>query len=155
MIFNQLHEDYPWSVYDAIKPFDQLNLWNKLRAWLFLSDYSHPPLSYLVVADFFQVFFVWLQLGVFQEETKHESVINELAGKNDEFIYDQEELKNNPYHDFVSVFRNNLDKIKYIIFMYSYWPVLAVVYISGKIKHANNKLLFICYLLFDLRNKPN
>jgi hypothetical protein len=96
-----------------------------------LSDYSDPPESHILIADYSQIFFVWLQLAVFQEELKPDSQVIEIGGRNDEIIYDPDEMKKNPYHDYVSKFRNNLDKIKYIVFMYSYWLVLAVVYLTG------------------------
>ena len=128
--------EYPWSINNQKDPS---NLLNKIRVWLFLPDYSDPPMAYILIADFIQAILVWLQFSVFQEETKVDSKIIEIGGNNDEIVHNPDEIKHNPYHDFVSVFRNNLDKIKYIIFMYSYWLVLAMVFITG-----TSRISFLC-----------
>ncbi len=121
---------YPWSKNNQI---DVLNLLNKVRVWLFLPDYSDPPKHYYMIADFFQLFFVWLQYTVFNLETSQNKSISmeDLGGNNNEIVYEREPYKNNPYHDFVSEFRSKLDLIKYGIYMYSYWLVLAMVYLTG------------------------
>ena len=111
-----------------------MNLLNKIRIWLFLPDYSDPPHPSVLIADFFQVFFVWLQFAIFRIEMisiEEPSAIIQMGGSNNEIVYDSELMMQNPYHDFVSVFRNNLDKIKYGLYMYSYWFVLAMVFYTG------------------------
>ena len=112
-----------------------------MRPWLFLSDYSNPPNSSFLIADFFQFFFVWLQYTVFQIENTgiddtnldNPTIFNieSLGGKNNELVYEIEPYKNNPFHDFVSETKTILDKIKYVIYMYSYWIVLAIVFLTG------------------------
>ena len=124
----QILKEYAWSKKNQIDP---LNLLNKVRVWLFLPDYSDPPKSYRLIADFFQVFFVWLQHATFQMESKTNCEVIETAGKNEEIIETDADFKNNPYHDYVSEFRNYFDKIKFGIFMYSYWLVLATVFLTG------------------------
>ncbi len=54
-----------------------------------------------------------------------------MGGKNNELVYESEPYKNNPFHDFVSESKTALDKIKYLIYMYSYWIVLAIVFLTG------------------------
>ncbi|CAF0761239.1 unnamed protein product, partial [Brachionus calyciflorus] len=125
---------YPWSQHNAQNPF---NLYYRFRMWLFLPDYSNPPPSNKLLADFFQVFFVWLQLHVFNLELNKNSkipvdVIERIGGKNNELVYETKNpLNANPFHDFISKTRNYLDKFKYGIFMYSYWMVLAIVFLTG------------------------
>ena len=123
IIFNKI--GYPWS---AVNESKTLKLF---RLWLYLPNYDPRPNSYLLIADFFQIFFVWLQLSVFQIETKADSPILEMSGTNKEIVYDLNLYNANPYHDFVSKYRNNFDKIKYAVYMYSYWVVLALIYITG------------------------
>lgn len=125
--------EYPWSIFNQTNP---LNALNKIRIWLFLPDYSEPPVSSKLIADFLQLFFVWLQLSVFQLETNksqnlHAAVVEELGGKNNELVYETEPYKNNPFQDFVSHTKTNLDRIKYGVYMYSYWLVLAIVFLTG------------------------
>lgn len=100
-------------------------------------------MSHKLFADFFQIFFVWLQYNVFKLESKKQIVddtdadieedfnIEELGGKNNELLHEKEYYKDNPFHDFVSDSRSSLDKLKYGVYMYSFWFVLAIVYITG------------------------
>jgi hypothetical protein len=123
--------EYPWSQGNIKNP---LNTMNKLRVWLLLPDYNAPPNSHYLIADFFQIFFVWLQLAVFHLERRH--VIEPTAGSNAELLYENEKnggtlLNTNPFFDFISESKTYLDKIKFFIFMYSYWIVLAIVFITG------------------------
>jgi piezo-type mechanosensitive ion channel component 1/2 len=161
--------EYPWSKNNVPDPY---NLLNKVRKWLFLSDYSDPPYSNRLIADFFQIFFVWLQYKVFELEKRSlakranqlrtattattvisfendqnndktsptlnnrnddetELDIESIGGSNEELVYISEPYKNNPFRDFVSSRKQILDLIKYFIFMYSYWIVLAMVYLTG------------------------
>lgn len=113
-----------------------LNIYNKIRTWLYLPDYSDPPIKNRLVVDFFQLFFVWLQLAVFHLETNGNplvsaEVIENLGGKNNELVYETRPYKNNPYKDFITKTRTNLDKIKFAVYMYSYWIVLAIVFLTG------------------------
>ena len=62
-----------------------------------------------------------------------------LAGSNHEIIYDDEPYKNNPFHDFITKFKSYLDYIKFIIYMYSYWVVLAIVFFAG-----TNRISILC-----------
>lgn len=126
--------DYPWSMNKSTSN------WNKVRLWLFLPAYENSPNSRILAADFFQVLFVWLQLIVFRIErqnkltkaaTGRDSPIVSMGGNNDEIIYDADMIRENPYHDFVSECRNYLDKFKYGIYMYSYWIVLAILFLTG------------------------
>jgi hypothetical protein len=110
----------------------------KLRLWLYLADYSNPPFAKYLVADYFQLLFVWLQCSVFRNESLKSNLV-QLAGTNHEIIYDTEPYKNNPYHDFVTKFRSYLDNIKFIVYMYSYWFVLAMVFIAG-----TNRISILC-----------
>ncbi len=119
--------EYPWSKANQLDP---LNIVNKLRVWLFLPDYSDPPNSFYLIADFFQIFFVWLQLGIFRLESKKN--FEENGGSNIEIVYEnQKPYKDNPFMDFISESKTYLDKFKYLIFMYSYWIVLAIVFLTG------------------------
>lgn len=131
--------EYPWSRENVTNPW---NIFNKLRVWLFLPDYSDPPPSHRLIADLFQLFFVWLQLAVFQLENAVEpagsqarpsraTAIIDAGGQNDEIVYEPDLYKNQPFYDFVSDVRNYLDKFKYGVYMYSYWLVLAMVYLTG------------------------
>lgn len=126
--------EYPWSQWDRKQPN---NIINKARIWIFLSDYSSPPSASKLIADFFQIFFTWLQLYVFNMEMNKNpkisaNLIEALGGKNNEFIYvNKDASATNPFHDFISKTRNYLDKLKYGIYMYSYWLVLAIVFLSG------------------------
>ena len=95
-----------------------------------MADYSTPPKSIYLIADFFQLFFVWLQCSVFRHERFNTNLV-QLAGSNHEIIYDEEPYKNNPYHDFVTKFHSYLDNLKFIVYMYSYWFVLALVFYTG------------------------
>ncbi len=65
-----------------------------------------------------------------ENETTESTIIN-LAGTNEEIIYDPILMKQNPYFDFISNSRHYLDKFKYAIYMYSYWIVLAIVFYTG------------------------
>jgi piezo-type mechanosensitive ion channel component 1/2 len=65
------------------------------------------------------------------EQRREAFNIEEIGGKNNELVYERDPHKNNPFHDFVSEFKTNLDKLKYGVFMYSYWAVLAIVYLTG------------------------
>lgn len=117
------------------------------RIWLYLPNYTKDrPDSYRLIADFFQVFFVWLQYAVFQIESKSDFNILSTAGTNVEIAYDKGLYKINPYHDYVTKYRNNFDKIKYAVFMYSYWFVLAMVYITGTSKIS---LLCLGYVILS------
>jgi hypothetical protein len=135
-------KEYPWS--KERLPKNLLNLFEKLRPWFFLSDYNSPPNSNFLIADFFQFFFVWLQYTVFQTENNRTDDSNDTnntnlpiiriessGGKNNELVYESEPYENNPFHDFVSETKTVLDKIKYVIYMYSYWIVLAIVFLTG------------------------
>ena len=134
--------DYPWS------KNDEKSNWNKVRLWLFLPAYQNAPNSRILIADFFQVLFVWLQMLVFRIEknnklkkaqTGNDLPIVNMGGSNDEIVYDAEMLKDNPYYDFISNCRNYLDKFKYGIFMYSYWMVLAILFLTG-----TTRISFLC-----------
>jgi hypothetical protein len=103
----------------------------KLRYWLYLSDYSKPPQQSYLIADFFQLFFAWLQFNVFQLEGRKCESIHQLAGTNNELVYELRPYANNPFRDFVSDTRTVLDKLKYVTYMYSYWIVLAIVFLTG------------------------
>jgi hypothetical protein len=121
--------EYPWSVDNII---NKQNIINKLRVWLLLPDYTDPPNSHYLIADFFQIFVVWLQLGIFRLESRKE--IEETGGSNAELLYENKDtlaFKDNPFFDFISESKTYLDKIKFFIFMYSYWIVLAIVFITG------------------------
>lgn len=134
------------------------NILNKIRLWLFLPDYSEPPISYQLIADFFQVFFVWLQAGVFQLEGTLESNDNDeetdelmtefasKAGRNNELVDEVYAYRDNPYRDFVSETVTYFDKIKFGIYMYSYWFVLAIVYLTGT---SRISLLCIGYVILS------
>ena len=97
-----------------------------------------PPFSRYLIADFFQLFFVWLQFSVFRHERKNTKLV-ELAGSNHEIIYDDEPYKNNPFHDFITKFKSFLDSIKFFVYMYSYWIVLAIVFLAG-----TNRISILC-----------
>lgn len=118
---------YPWSTFDASDTSIKMQ---KLRIWLYLADYTFPPQSKYLIADFFQLLFVWLQVAVFHHETYSNNIVK-LAGTNHEIIYDDEPYKNNPFHDFITKFKSYLDNIKFIVYMYSYWFVLAMVFLAG------------------------
>lgn len=81
---------------------------------------------------------MWLRLAVFKHENE-ESELLMLTGSNREIIYDTEPYKDNPYHDFVSKFKSYLDNIKFVIYMYSYWFVLAMVFLAG-----TNRISILC-----------
>jgi hypothetical protein len=123
-------QEYPWSTLNQIDP---QNVFNRIRIWLFLPDYSQPPNSWQLTVDFFQVFFVWLQLAVFNLEGKvNKSIdLDDLAGKNNELVYERFPYRNNPSRDFISETSTVVDKIKFGVYMYSYWIVLAIVYLTG------------------------
>lgn len=123
-------KEYPWSRLNQVDPY---NIYNKIRIWLFLPDYSNPPDSKKLMADFFQVFFVWLQMFVFNIESDMDKSmeLGNQAGTNKELVYEIHPYRNNPFRDFVSETKTVLDKIKYGIYMYSYWIVLAIVYLTG------------------------
>ena len=109
---------------------------SSLRQWLYFADYENPPQSNYLIADFFQLFFVWLQCSVFHHEKTEHSIsgtlnLVHLAGSNREIIYDNKPYENNPYHDFVTKFKSYLDNLKYIVYIYSYWFVLAMVFFAG------------------------
>lgn len=104
---------------------------NLIRTWLFLPNYDPKPLSTLLVVDFLQLFFVWHQYFVFKIEAESSSPVLEMTGTNKEIVHDPALYAANPYHDFVSDCRNTFDVFKYAIFMYSYWFVLALIYITG------------------------
>ena len=137
--------EYPWSRANLIDPS---NIYNKIRIWLFLPDYSDPPKAHYLLVDFVHVIFVWLQLGVFKlENDEFPSVkIYDIGGKNNEIVYEDEPYKENPFRDFVSEIQTNLDKIKYGIYMYSYWIVLALVYVAGT---SRISLLCMGYVIFS------
>lgn len=126
--------EYPWSQWDRNQPN---NIINKARIWMFLPDYSSPPSASKIIADFFQIFFTWLQLNVFNMEMDKNpkisaNIIESMGGKNNELVYENKDISaTNPFHDFISKTRNYLDKLKYGIYMYSYWVVLAIVFLSG------------------------
>jgi hypothetical protein len=133
---------YPWS--KAALPSDLENLFDNLRTWMYLPDYDNSPQSSYLIADFFQLFFVWLQHAVFQIENSEkinttaenssnnsEFKITDIGGKNNELVYESVPYENNPFNDFISEAKTNLDKLKYIIYMYSYWVVLAIVFLTG------------------------
>ncbi len=93
-----------------------------------------------------KVYFAWLQLAVFNIELKSstgdettEAIVIKLAGTNEEIIYNPLQLKNNPYFDFISHTRHYLDKLKYGIYMYSYWIVLSIVFYTG-----TNRISILC-----------
>jgi hypothetical protein len=128
--------EYPWSKSNMQNPN---NLINKLRIWLYLPDYTDPPRESFMMADFVQLFLAWCQYNVFQME-KNIAVnkMDTMGGRNNELVYEPEPYRNNPYRDFISDTRNYLDRIKYVIFMYSYWIVLAIVFLTGtsRIKYS-------------------
>lgn len=137
--------EYPWSKSNQIDP---MNIMNKLRVWLLLPDYSDPPNSHYLIADFFQLFFVWLQMSVFQQESK--KILEDTAGNNREILYEKQAKEDsflpNPYQDFVSESKTYLDKIKYLVFMYSFWIVLAIVFITGT---SRISVLCMGYVIFS------
>jgi hypothetical protein len=137
--------EYPWSKQNQIDPS---NIYNKIRIWLFLPDYSDPPKSHYLIVDFIHVIFVWLQLGVFKlENNENPNIkIDIIAGSNAELVYLDEPYKENPFRDFISEIQTNLDKIKYGIYMYSYWLALALVYITGT---SRISLLCLGYVIFS------
>lgn len=53
------------------------------------------------------------------------------AGSNREIIHDEDTYKNNTTWDFVTIRRNWVDQLKYIVFMYGVWSVLSIVYLAG------------------------
>lgn len=130
-----------------------MNILNRVSTWLFLPDYSDPPSSHQLIADFFQVFFVWLQMKVFHIESSQEKdhvdeerdeQFSSQAGRNNELVYETYPYHNNPYKDFISETTSYFDKFRYGIFMYSYWLVLAIVYLTGT---SRISLLCIGYVI--------
>ncbi len=137
--------EYPWSKQNVIDP---LNVYNKIRIWLFLPDYSDPPKAQYLLVDFIHVMFIWLQFGVFNLESNDSSSaqIDLIAGSNTELVYLDDPYKDNPFRDFVSEIETNLDKIKYGVYMYSYWLALALVYLAGT---SRISLLCLGYVIFS------
>ena len=135
--------EYPWSRSNQLDPF---NIYNKVRKWLCLPDYSDPPKSHYLIVDFVHVIFVWLQLGVFKLENDQVKIDLSGGGSNDEIVYRDEPYKHNPFKDFISDVTTNFDKIKYAIFMYSYWIAIAVVYFAGT---SRISLFGMGYLVFS------
>ncbi|CAM4812248.1 unnamed protein product [Rotaria magnacalcarata] len=136
--------DYPWI---NIK----LDGWIQLRRWLFLPDYVNPPSATQLIGDFFQLLFACQQWRVFKYETNEKDRIYARAGgSNREIIYDKENLKENPTWDFVMNRRNWFDHMKYVIFMYSAWTVLSIVYLAGttRISLLGLGYLVACFYFF-------
>ncbi|CAF2675030.1 unnamed protein product [Rotaria sp. Silwood2] len=136
--------DYPWT---NIK----IDGWLQLKRWLFLPDYTNPPLATQLIADFFQLLFACQQWRVFKYETNEKDHIYIQAGEsNREIIYDNDVYKDNPTRDFVTKRRNWFDQIKYVIFMYSAWCVLSIVYLAGttRISLLGLGYLIACFYFF-------
>ena len=91
---------------------------------------------------------MWLQFGVFKLEANEDENmrIDDIGGKNNELVYEHNPYKDNPFHDFVSEIKGNFDKIKYGVYMYSYWVVLAIVYLAGT---GRISLLCMGYVIFS------
>ncbi|CAF4583045.1 unnamed protein product, partial [Rotaria sp. Silwood2] len=135
---------YPWT---NIK----IDGWLQLKRWLFLPDYTNPPLATQLIADFFQLLFACQQWRVFKYETNEKDHIYIQAGEsNREIIYDNDVYKDNPTRDFVTKRRNWFDQIKYVIFMYSAWCVLSIVYLAGttRISLLGLGYLIACFYFF-------
>ncbi|CAF1085642.1 unnamed protein product [Adineta ricciae] len=117
--------EYPWA---------NVNItgWSQLKRWLYLADYQYRPDASLLIADFFQFLFACQQWRVFAyESNEKDRVYVDAGGSNREIIYDDDVYKNNTTWDFVTNKRHWLDRIKYGIFMYGAWSVLAIVYLAG------------------------
>ncbi|CAF1201689.1 unnamed protein product [Rotaria sp. Silwood1] len=136
--------EYPWT--DL-----KIDGWFQLKRWFFLPDYKNPPLATQLIADFFQLLFACQQWRVFQYETNEKDLIYvESGGSNHEIIYDNDVYKNNQTRDFVLKRQNWFDQIKYIIFMYSAWCVLSIVYLAGttRISLLGLGYLIACFYFF-------
>ncbi|CAF3646268.1 unnamed protein product [Rotaria sordida] len=130
--------EYPWT---------NVNIrgWSQLKLWLYLPDYIERPLATQLITDFFQFLFACQQWNVFAYETNEKDhVYADAGGSNREIIYDDDVYKNNPTWDFVTNKRHWLDHIKYAIFMYGVWSVLAIVYLAGTTRIS---LLGLGYLI--------
>ncbi|ESO01036.1 hypothetical protein HELRODRAFT_192356 [Helobdella robusta] len=110
---------YPWS-YDLSK---------NLKIFLYLPDYENPPNPRKLIGDYFQLLFACLQWNVFSIEAHK---LEEFGGDDNESIIDRLNKKvKNPQSDFLSYKDSYLDYIKTVLFFYSFWVTLMVVFISG------------------------
>ncbi|CAF4702929.1 unnamed protein product [Rotaria sp. Silwood1] len=130
--------EYPWT---------NVNIkgWPQLKNWLYLPDYVDQPLATQLITDFFQFLFACQQWRVFAYEANEKyHVYTDAGGSNREIIYDDDVYKNNPTWDFVTNKRHWFDHIKYAIFMYGVWCVLAILYLAGTTRIS---LLGLGYLI--------
>ncbi|CAF1290556.1 unnamed protein product, partial [Rotaria sordida] len=136
--------NYPWA---NIK----INGWVQLKRWLFLPDYTNPPIATQLIADFFQLLFACQQWRVFKYETNEKDRIYiQAGGSNNEIINENDLYKDNPTWDFVMNKRHWFDQIKYAIFMYGAWVVLSIVYLAGitRISLLGLGYLVACFYFF-------
>ncbi|CAF1302563.1 unnamed protein product, partial [Didymodactylos carnosus] len=119
--------------------------WPQLKRWLYLPDYVNPPSAQQLIADFFQLLCASQQWRVFvHENNEKDSVFTDAGGSNREIIYDKDLYVDNPAWDYVMKKRHWLDQLKYIVFMYGCWTVLAIAYLAGTTRIS---LLGLGYLI--------
>lgn len=120
-------ESYPWSDF---KP--------ALREWMYLPDYWDIPDSRLLIADFFQLLFAIQQWAVFRIEKCDKEY---EGGDNDKVDHNAP----NPTTDFITSGDTYLDKVKTGVFLYTYWVVLAILFLAGT---SRVSLYCMGYVLF-------
>ncbi|XP_014677335.1 PREDICTED: piezo-type mechanosensitive ion channel component 1-like [Priapulus caudatus] len=107
-----LCQAYPWSY---LQP--------ALREWLYLPDYWDVPEAHLLIADLFQLLFAIRLWRVFWRERDADYA----GGSNDAIDY----AAPNPVKDFITSGNTYLDKCKCAVFLYTYWVVLAMLFLAG------------------------
>ncbi|KAL4234818.1 hypothetical protein ACF0H5_006459 [Mactra antiquata] len=122
-----LCHDYDWKgTFSLLKTNQRF----ELERWLYLPDYIHPPNSYKLIADFFQLLFVCLQWRVFRQELKSGAEEPD-GGSNDDIILEVEARMPIPVADFTTKITSFLDVAKNAIFGYMFWVTLAIIFIAG------------------------
>lgn len=122
---------YPW----LIAPQDPLHI-KRLEVFLYLPDYIKPPDATKLIADFFQLLFVYLQWRVFGEEIRPNAAVD--GGSNRSIAKEVSDVesgkKQNPVDDFVSYKDSYLDYVKVGVFYYSFWVTLLILFITGTVR---------------------
>lgn len=107
-------------------------------------------ISFRNLGDFFQLLFACQQWRVFKYEANTKDPYVKAGGLNCEIIYDKDQDRKNRTWDFVMYRRHWFDQFKYIIFMYSAWTVLSIVYLAGttRISLLGLGYLIACFYFF-------
>ena len=93
---------YPTEyIWDSRAWMAQDNRGSELEQWLFLPDYLHPPNSYKLVADFFQLLLVSFQWRVFRQEMSSRQDVPD-GGTNEDITPEVEAKSVIPVEDFTT-----------------------------------------------------